>query len=117
MLNTKNNTFPKNARLNTKKQYSNVFNKPQVFRGKYWIVLVKDTGKDLARLGLAISKKTIKKSVVRNIYKRVAREVFRKNRVTLKNLDIVIIAKRYCKGRELLNTELQEILNNIRIPK
>ncbi len=117
MLKKNANTLPKSARLNTKKQYSKVFDNPKAFKGKYWLVLVKDVNKDLARLGLAISKKTIKKSVTRNIYKRIAREIFRKNSITLKNLDIVIMAKQYCSSRKLLNTELQEILNKIKIPK
>lgn len=47
-----------------------------------------------ARLGMAISKKIIKKAVDRNRIKRFLRESFRLNQQNLDCFDIVVLAKR-----------------------
>lgn len=46
------------------------------------------------RLGLRISKKYLKHAVERNRVKRVIRESFRLNQYRLKDLDVVLIAKK-----------------------
>lgn len=46
-----------------------------------------------ARLGLAISKRKIKKAVVRNRIKRLVRESFRLSQHQLAGIDIVVLAQ------------------------
>lgn len=46
---------------------------------------------EIARLGLAISKKQCRKATARNRIKRVTREAFRQHQHELKGLDIVVI--------------------------
>ncbi|MFL2555778.1 MAG: ribonuclease P protein component [Gammaproteobacteria bacterium] len=57
-------------------------------------IFVKKNGTDIARLGLAISKKYIKKSVDRNRIKRIVRESFRLQKKNLKGIDVVVLLKR-----------------------
>jgi len=47
-----------------------------------------------ARLGLAISKKQLKRAVDRNRIKRLVRESFRHHQVALQGLDLVVLARR-----------------------
>jgi ribonuclease P protein component len=49
--------------------------------------------KGYARLGLAISKRKVRKAVARNRIKRLVRESFRLNQANLPAADIVVLAK------------------------
>jgi len=55
------------------------------------LVLARINNLEIARLGLAVSKKQVRTAVERNKIKRVIRESFRKNQHFLKGLDIVVI--------------------------
>ena len=56
-------------------------------------VLVKKNNEALARLGLAIAKKNVKKAVQRNKIKRIVRESFRLNKHRLEGFDIVVLCR------------------------
>jgi len=56
-------------------------------------VLYRPSGRDSARLGLAVAKKHLKRAVDRNRIKRLIRESFRQQRDLLKGLDIVVLVK------------------------
>lgn len=57
-------------------------------------VLAVNNDRRLARLGLAISKKTVSKASQRNRIKRQIRESFRHEQHKLLDIDIVVMAKR-----------------------
>ena len=57
-------------------------------------MLVRTTPGTCARLGFAIARKQIKKSVHRNWIKRVVRESFRKTQHRLPTRDVVIMVRR-----------------------
>ena len=69
--------FSKTYRLNTAVDYSNVFNNANRSSDKFFTVLAKKNTLDVARWGLAIAKKSVKKAVQRNRIKRVVRELVR----------------------------------------
>ena len=88
-------TFPKEVRLLTASDYSNVFQDVKLrVSSKNFLILARPYEKDHPRLGIIIAKKNVKLAVERNRIKRQLRESFRKQRLTLPNLDIVLLAKK-----------------------
>jgi len=65
---------------------------------------------DHPRLGLAISRKTVKHAVARNRIKRIVRENFRLARQRLGGVDIVVMARR--EVLESTNLQLQQSLQH-----
>ncbi len=58
------------------------------------LCIAKKNGLTLARLGLVIPKKAVKRAVDRNRIKRLAREVFRQAQHDIKVIDILFIARK-----------------------
>lgn len=84
--------FPRQARLLSAAQYKQVFDQPgHRSVDRHFTVLAQANGLEHARLGLAISKKGLKKAVARNRVKRIVRESFRHHRAQLAGLDLVVI--------------------------
>jgi ribonuclease P protein component len=87
-------TFPPDLRLRKPVEYKKVFANPVRSTDKYFTLLVIRNPLHHPRLGLAIAKKNIKKSVERNQIKRAIKESFRLHQHQLGNLDIVVMARR-----------------------
>ncbi len=85
--------FPKAKRLGRPAEFSWVFSQPEVSADEWFSVLMRPNDKGYARLGLAVSKRKIKKAVARNRIKRLVRESFRLNQANLPAADIVVLAK------------------------
>ncbi len=83
--------FTKRHRLLTAAAYGRVFDKAARSRDKWFTVLCRDNESDLARLGLAISKKHCRKATARNRLKRLVRESFRQHQGELAGLDVVVL--------------------------
>ena len=71
-----------------------MFDKATRSRDNWFTVLCRQNDLEIARLGLAISKKNCRKAAARNRIKRLVRESFRRNQETLAGLDIVVMNKR-----------------------
>jgi len=80
-------------RLLTASDYERVFQHPQKSSGKALTVLARQSGRESARLGLAIPRKQIRKAVERNRIKRLIRESFRRHQELLRGLDVVVIGR------------------------
>ena len=66
----------------------------------------------MGRLGLAISKKHLKKAVDRNRVKRLARASFQENQHQLQSLDIVVLLRNNRSStatKEQINGELEQL--------
>ena len=59
----------------------------------YFTVLAISNGDEPARLGMAVSKRQVKRAVDRSRLKRIARESFRVRRQSLAGLDLVVMAR------------------------
>jgi len=68
-----------------------VFKKATRSQDKWFTVLCRDNKMNIARLGLAISKKNCREATGRNRIKRIVRESFRQHQAELAGLDIVVI--------------------------
>jgi ribonuclease P protein component len=85
--------FRKDSRLLDEAAFGRVFEKATRSRDKWFTVLSRRNEIEIARLGLAISKKQCKKASERNRLKRIIRESFRHHQAELKGLDIVVMNK------------------------
>ena len=83
--------FRKENRLLDAAAYSYVFKKASRSRDKWFTVLYRTNENELARLGLAISKKNCRQAAARNRIKRIVRESFRQHQEQLAGLDVVVM--------------------------
>lgn len=86
-------TFPRSARLTSPEEFKTVFKSANKLNFKGFTVYVLKNGRPESRLGLAISKKTAKKAVSRNLIKRIIRDSFRLRRNKLHGWDIVFVSR------------------------
>jgi ribonuclease P protein component len=89
-------TFSREHRIITKKEFKHIFDKAEKISQKHLFILYKPNQMSSARLGLSIGKRIAKSAVVRNRIKRIVRESFRYHRMHLKQMDIVVIARKPC---------------------
>jgi ribonuclease P protein component len=85
--------FHPNHRLPDQAAYSHVFGGASRSRDRLFTILSRRNHLDVARLGLAISKKQCRLATGRNRLKRIVRESFRQHLVALEGLDIVVLAQ------------------------
>jgi len=86
--------FPKALRLLQRQSFSRVF-KDSNFRSSdnVFSILAAQSVNAYPRLGLAIAKKKVKKSVARQRLKRLVRESFRRHQHAIEGWDIVVMAQ------------------------
>ncbi len=88
------NSFDRSKRLTTSAEFSTVFKKNKRSTDRYFTVLAhKQKGSEIARLGLAIAKRNVKKAHDRNRVKRIIRESFRLHQSKLSGFDLVVMIK------------------------
>ncbi|MFO7602617.1 MAG: ribonuclease P protein component [Gammaproteobacteria bacterium] len=73
--------------------FERVFAKPARRTDKYFTILYLCNDGDVARLGLAISKKRARRAVDRNRIKRLVRESFRQHQDELQGCDFIVLAQ------------------------
>ena len=88
------NNFSKRYRLITGSDYQQVFKDPQKVSTPDLLFLYCKNNRTHSRLGLAIAKKQLPLAVDRNRIKRLIRESYRKRRVNLSSIDIVVMARK-----------------------
>jgi ribonuclease P protein component len=72
------------------KDYSAVFTARKVLRGARFALHYRPNGLPGARLGLVIPKKQARDAVLRNAIKRQVREMFRRRRIDLPPMDLIL---------------------------
>jgi ribonuclease P protein component len=83
--------FTTRNRLLDARAFARVFDKAARSRDALFTVLYRDNDIEIARLGLAISKKNCRKATDRNRIKRIIRESFRHHGARLAGLDVVVL--------------------------
>jgi len=87
--------------------FGRVFKKANRSRDKLFTVLCRENDAEIARLGLAISKKNCRAATARNRIKRIIRESFRQHQAILSGLDVVVInqpAARNSNNRQIFDS-------------
>lgn len=109
------NSFPRSSRLLKKGDYDKVFKNPVRVSAPGVVVLAIKNDCGHARLGLVVSKRTLRRAAWRNLVKRIAREAFRTSQDSLPSADLVVIAKSGIReiGKEQLSANLKRLWDQI----
>lgn len=83
--------FSPERRLHAPAEFGRVFAEPLRSSDRYFTVLARSSGRNVARLGLTVSRRAAKRAVDRNKLKRIARESFRHR--ALPPWDFVVLAR------------------------
>lgn len=103
--------FPRRYRLLTPADFKWVFAKPHKNNKKVFIVYSRVNEGNTHRLGMAFSKKAVRKSVERNRLKRICRESFRMHRFGVRGIDIILLARQGLDHKS--NQQLRLILDSV----
>lgn len=85
--------FSRTSRLTSPREFRHVFAEPTRLSDSGFLVLFAPNNANTPRLGLAVSKRNVKRSVDRNKLKRLVRESFRVQSTGLPNVDIVVLVR------------------------
>jgi ribonuclease P protein component len=105
-------------RLHKTDEFSSVFAFRRALRGRYYMLHFRPNDLDTARLGVVVAKKLARRANVRNLMKRIAREMFRRHRAGLPSMDLVVRLHAPVAGatRAELNADLLQLLNRLPQP-
>lgn len=81
-------------RLRKKEDFQRVFKNHKRLFGHNFVLYYCFNNLDYPRLGVIVSRKNIRKAVLRSRIKRLTREIFRIKQQELKSLDIIVIAQK-----------------------
>jgi len=90
-------TLPRRSRLSGPTAFSSVFQQAVVSADAWFKVLGRNTGRNGARLGMAVSRQVDRRAVERNRLKRIIRESFRQHYLSNREhaaVDIVVLPRR-----------------------
>ena len=114
-LTSADQSFRSAHKLHKTDEYSAVFAFRRALRGRFYMLHYRPNGLDTARLGAVVAKKLAKRANTRNLVKRIAREIFRRQRTELPAMDLVVrlnapVAKA---TRAELNLDLLSLLQRL----
>ena len=115
-------SFPKQYRLTKTDEFSSVFGFRKAVRSTHFLLHYRIHAPDEcrgARLGLVVAKRLLKRSVDRNLIRRLGRESFRQLRPALLNRDLVLrLATRPgLLDRKALATEIRNLLGKMTVTR
>lgn len=106
--------FDKSQRLLRPDEFKAVFDAPiKKIHTPHLLAFIGKSDKSSARLGLAITKKKLKKAVDRNRIKRITREAFRHHCPALIPIDVVLIVKVSYDREFDISDEVAQLFNKI----
>jgi ribonuclease P protein component len=102
-------------RLQKTDEFSSVFAFRRALRGRFYTLHYRPNELESARLGVTVAKKLVRRANGRNLVKRIAREVFRRQRKDLPTCDLVIRLHASITGvhRAALHLDLRQLLNRL----
>jgi ribonuclease P protein component len=114
--------FPKNYRLTKTDEFSSVFGFRKAIKSSHFLLhyRLRSEGSDLgARLGVVVAKRLLRRSVDRNLLRRLVRERFRMLRSKLPSRDLIVrlANKPQLLDRRVLGDEIQGLLGRMISPE
>ena len=114
--------FPKYYRLTKTDEFSSVFGFRKALKSKHFLLHYRlRTAEEVAgaRLGLVVAKRFLRRSVDRNLIRRLAREHFRLMRCKLPSRDLILrlASKPAALDRRVLAQEIQGLLGKMISPE
>jgi ribonuclease P protein component len=114
--------FPKHYRLIRTDEYSSVFGFRRALKSRHFLLHYRPREADKlagARLGLVVAKRFLRRSVDRNLVRRLAREQFRLLRSRLRSSDFVLrlAAKPLPIDRKAMAQEINGLFNRATLPR
>ena len=109
-------TFPRSHRLVHSRQFQNVYRHRKAKRacGRIVACVWAPNERSMARLGFAVSKRTLRRSSARNMFKRLVREHFRLH--PLSGMDLIVSCRRDVRpplDRRAIRIELADLWSRI----
>lgn len=114
--------FPKHYRLLKTDEYSSVFGFRKALKSRHFLLHYRPRSADEvpgARLGLVVAKRFLRRSVDRNLVRRLAREQFRLMSTRLRSNDFVLrlATKPLAIDRQALAHEIRSLLSKATSPR
>ncbi|WP_244670121.1 ribonuclease P protein component [Coxiella endosymbiont of Amblyomma nuttalli] len=97
--------------MRTTTEFQHVYSKHQRLSGRYYSLYYLDNNIGHTRLGVIVSKRNVRKAVIRNRIRRIVKEAFRRKKNQLVSLDLVFIAK--VVASQASNRELYKCINRL----
>ncbi len=91
--------FSKKKRLLNKADYKAVFDCARVQKSAFFTMLARPNAQPLARLGVIVAKRLLKRAVDRHRIQRMIRESFRHNQALLVGLDVIVLLRSDCRNQ------------------
>ena len=110
-------SFPKELKIKKTSEYEDILGKSRKLKGECFDILYVKNSLGYSRIGLIAAKKKVPSAVDRNRFKRVIREVFRRNKPLFGSLDIVFVANsgsqslKYSQAKREIELKLGSILS------
>ena len=95
--------FPSEFRLKKRTDFKRVYEDGTKRVGRYFSLFILPTGRE-GRIGIVVSRR-FGKAVERNRIKRLIREAYRLNRAKFVGMDLVVIPRERCKGKDAQEIE------------
>ncbi len=107
--------LPRQSRLRTPADFAVLGRGSKHVAGSAFLIRHTPSIQHLSRLGLAVSRRVSRRAVQRNRIKRQVRECFRHHRMSLPDIDILVIARQGAAERDnaLLRAELESLFNRL----
>ncbi|MDR2506537.1 MAG: ribonuclease P protein component [Candidatus Accumulibacter sp.] len=109
--------FPRSCRLTRTDEFSSVFGFRRAIKSAHFLLHYRRRAEgEGARLGVVVAKRFLRRSVDRNLIRRLARECFRKMRVNLVSRDLVLrlASKPEILDRRAIGKEIEILLEKCR---
>lgn len=98
-------------RIHATAEFHQVYLRGWRLSGRYYLLYYRDNNFNHPRFGVVASRKSLKKAIMRNRVRRIAKENFRLKKGHLHPMDIIFIAK--SQSREASKKELHECIDQL----